>query len=379
MKKIKIGDRLIGEGEPCFVIAEAGVNHNGDVNLAKKLIKVAKESNADAVKFQNWITEEIVTKELPKPEYQKSTTKSEESQYDMLKKLELSEKDFESLADYAKKLRIIFLSTPESKKCTDLLERLDVPAYKIGSADLTNHPHLEYVAKKNKPIILSTGMATLEEVKDAVRIINNTGNKEIVLLHCTSNYPTKLKDVNLRAMLTLKKEFNLPVGYSDHTKGIGAAIVAVLLGTLVIEKHFTLDKNLPGPDHKASVEPTELKEMIKGIRLAEKQIVSMNNLKKYLLSISNNISIEKVVVNNLKTILGSSIKKPTKSEKEMIKLSRKYIIAAIDIPKGIIITKDMLSIKRSGGGLEPKNFYRIIGKKAKRIIKKNEIIDFNMV
>lgn len=377
MEKVKIGTKSVGEGEPCFIIAEAGVNHNGDIELAKKLIDAAKEAGADAVKFQMWKTEEIVTRKISKPRYQKMA--AGESQYEMLKKLELSNRDFEQLAEHAKSAGIIFLTTPEGKKCTDFVERLGVPAFKIGSADLTNHPHLVYVAGKGKPIILSTGMATLEEVREAVNVIKSAGNDEIILLHCTSNYPTKLADVNLRAMLTLKKKFGLQTGYSDHTMGIGVSIMAVLLGARVVEKHLTIDKKLPGPDHKASLEAREFGEMVKGIRLAERNLVAESKLKEKLQEVSRKVAIEKEVLENIEKILGEPIKKPVKAEKEMIKLARKYIVAEKAIQKGEVITANMLCIKRSGGGLEPKYLDKIIGKMTKARIEKDEPITFKKV
>lgn len=375
--KIKIGEKILGENEPCFVIAEAGVNHNGDVELAKKLIDVAKSAGADAVKFQTWKTEDVVTSYVPKLGYQK--TSKGKSQYEMLKKLELSNEDFKELADYARSAGIIFLSTPEGEACTDLIDKLGVPAFKIGSADLTNHPHLSYVARKGKPIILSTGMATLEEIKDAVEVIKNAGGNEIILLHCTSNYPATLESVNLRAMVTLKRELNLPVGYSDHTTSIGVPIMATLLGAGVIEKHLTLDKNLPGPDHKSSLELGELRAMIKGIRLAEKNMVAEELLEEKLKEISKKVAIEQDVFKKIEEVLGSPIKNPVKSEKEMIKLARKYIVAKKDIQKGEIITEKLLCIKRSGGGLDSSHIGQIIGKRAKSKIAKDEPITLKKV
>jgi N,N'-diacetyllegionaminate synthase len=377
MKKVKIADRLVGEEEPCFIIAESGVNHNGDVKLAKKLVEAAKKSGADAIKFQTWKTEEVVTKKVSKPKYQKMAWGG--SQYEMLKKLELSDEDFRQLAKHAKSVGIIFLSTPEGQKCTDLIEKLGVPAFKIGSADLTNYPHLIYVAKKGKPIILSTGMATLKEVREAVDVIKSAGNDEIILLHCTSIYPTRLEDTNLLAMLTLRKEFGLPVGYSDHTTSIGVPVMAALLGASVLEKHLTLSKKLPGPDHKASLEPHEFGEMVKGIRLAEKNIVAGDMLKEKLQEISSEVAIEQEVFDRIEEILGNPVKKPVKLEKEMITLTRKYIVAKKDIQKGDIITTDMLCIKRSGGGIEPRYFNKIIGKKTKVNIRKDEPITFKKV
>jgi len=263
--KTKIGDKLIGEEEPCFIIAEAGVNHNGSIELAKKLIDAAKDAGADAVKFQTFKTENVVVKDAQKAEYQKETT-GEGSQYEMIKKLELTEEDFRELADYAKEKDIMFLSSPFDKESVDLLNELDVPAFKVGSGEITNLPLLRYIAKKEKPIILSTGMSTLGEIEEALDVIRSEGVEDIILLHCVSNYPARIEDVNLRALGTLKQAFKLPVGFSDHTLGITAPIAAVALGACVIEKHFTLDRNLPGPDHKASLEPEELKEMAKAIR-----------------------------------------------------------------------------------------------------------------
>ncbi|MBU4298539.1 N-acetylneuraminate synthase, partial [Patescibacteria group bacterium] len=318
MKKIKIGNKLIGKGGMCFIIAEAGVNHNGKFDLAKKMIEVAQKSGADAVKFQTFKAENVATETAKMAEYQKKNIGTRESQLKMLKKFELEYEDFKELKKYCDKKRIIFLSTPYTEDAVDFLEPL-IPAYKIGSGDLTNLSFLEKIAKKKKPIILSTGMATLNEVKEAVKIIKKQGNNKIVLLHCTTNYPCPLEEVNLRAMLTLKKEFNLPVGYSDHTLGIMVPIMAVAMGAKVIEKHFTLDRNLPGPDHKASLEPDELKEMVVAIRNVEKA-------------------------------MGRSIKKPTKSEEKIKKVVRKSIIVKIDIPAGTKITKETLIIKRPGIG-----------------------------
>ena len=344
---MKISNRVIGKGKPCFIIAEAGVNHNGKIELAKKLVDAAKNADADAVKFQTFKTEEVMVRTAPKAEYQKETT-GEGTQYDLIKKLELSEKDFKELAGYAKQKGIIFLSTPFDEESADLLEKLNVPTFKIGSGDLTNLLLLEHIAKKGKPIIVSTGMATLDEVEDAVNAVKNTGNNQLILLHCTSNYPANIEDCNLLAMHTLEKEFNVPVGYSDHTLGITVPVAAAAMGARVIEKHFTLDKNLPGPDHRASLEPDELKEMVKEIRNVEKA-------------------------------LGTGEKKPAKSEIEIQKVARKSIVAKVNIAKGSIITKEMLTVKRPGTGLVPKYYYKIVGKKAKKNIKENELINWDMI
>ena len=352
MEKIKIGNKWIGKGESCFIIAEAGVNHNGNVNLAREMIDVAKDAGTDAVKFQSFKAENVVTQNAEKAEYQKETIgieeKEEESQYTMIKKLELAEEDFKELAEYAKKKDLLFLSSPFDKESVDLLDEINVPAFKVASGELTNFLLLQHIAKKGKPIILSTGMATLGEIEDTLKIIRNEGVGDIILLHCVSNYPAKIEDVNLKAMETLKYAFKLPTGFSDHTLGITVSIAAVALDACVIEKHFTLERNLPGPDHKASLEPDKLKKMVKAIRDVEKA-------------------------------LGSGIKKPTKDEEETKKIVRRSIIAKANIPKGTIIAGDMLDVKRPGIGIEPKYLNLVIGRKAKEDIKKDYIMTWNKI
>lgn len=346
MKTIKIGDRLVGDGEPCFIIAEAGVNHNGDVELAKRLIDVARDAGADAVKFQTFKAESVVTKNAPKADYQIKNTKSNDTQYDMIKKLELTEDEFRELYDYTRKKEILFLSTPFDFESADFLDELGVPAFKVSSTDLTNLPFLEYIAEKGRPIILSTGMGTLGEIEEAINMIKNAGNDDIVLLHCITSYPAKFENLNLRAIQTLREAFKLPVGFSDHSLGVCAPIAAVALGAVVIEKHFTLNKNLPGPDHKASLNPEELKEMIKGIRLIEKA-------------------------------LGDGIKRPTPEEEEIKKVARRSLVAKVDIPKETTIKKEMIAIKRPGTGIEPKYLNMVIGKKVRRDIKKDKILKWD--
>jgi len=331
----------------CFIIAEAGVNHNGDINIAKKLVDKAKEAGVDAIKFQTFRAENLVTKEAPKAEYQKETT-GDGSQFEMLKKLALSLEDHIILKKYCEEKGIMFISTPFDYESVDLLEKTDVPLYKVSSGDLTNLPLLSYIANKNKPIILSTGMANLGEVEEAVETISKAGNDRIILLHCTSNYPTAYEDVNLRAMLTMKEAFKLPVGYSDHTIGIEIPIAAVALGAKVIEKHFTLDRNMKGPDHRASIEPDELKMMVRSIR-------------------------------NIETAMGDGIKRCNKSEENIRKVARKSIVAGRDISKDEVITINNISFKRPEFGLKPKYVDLVVGKKARRNIKVNEFITFNDV
>jgi len=329
-----------------FIIAEAGVNHNGSIELAKQLIDAAALAGADAVKFQSFIAEEVVSINAPKAEYQKETTEISESQYDMIKRLELSKKDHLELIDHAKNRNIIFLSTPFDERSVDLLVEFGVPLIKISSGEITNHPFLKYISKKGLPIILSTGMSTLEEVAEAISVIKEAGCKDLTLLHCTSNYPAHVEDCNLLAMNTMVDAFDVPVGYSDHTPGIYVSLVAVAMGACVIEKHFTLDKNLPGPDHRTSLEPTELEEMVRGIRLVEKA-------------------------------LGSSVKAPVESELEVRDVARRSVVAKVDIPANTAITEDMLAFKRPGTGISPKDSNMLIGKITSQDINKDEIFKFN--
>ena len=351
MQEIKISNKTIGENHPVFIIAEAGVNHNGNFELAKKLIDAAKEAGADAVKFQTFKTENVVTKHVSMAEYQEKNIGKKETMQEMIKKLEISYNDFGKLKSYCDKKGIMFLSTPHSDDAIDFLEPL-MPLYKVASPDLNNFPFIERIAKKGKPIILSTGMATMKEVIEAVDLIKKSGNNKIILLHCTSNYPCELKDVNLRAMQTLIEKTNLLVGYSDHTLGLETSKLAASLGAVVIERHFTIDKNLLGPDHKASLSPEELKELVNAIR---KKDYDIPKEKKEL-------------------ILGYSEKKPTEKEVGIAKLVRKSIVAKLDIPKGTTITKDMLIIKRPGTGIPSKYLNEVIGKKAKTLIKGDNLI-----
>ncbi|MBL4938138.1 N-acetylneuraminate synthase [Clostridium sp. YIM B02515] len=326
-----------------FIIAEAGVNHNGDINLAKKLIDAAKEANVDAVKFQTFKTEKIVGKFAQKAEYQNENTKTDESQFDMIKKLELSFDDFKELQEYCMQKGILFLSTPDDEDSLDFLVSLKLPIIKVGSTEITNIQYLKKIAEKKIPIILSTGMSNLGEVERAVNTIYSSGNKEITLLHATTDYPTEYKDVNLNAMITLRNAFKLPVGYSDHTLGIEAAVAAVALGADVIEKHFTLDKSMEGPDHKASLDPEELKEFVRAIR-------------------------------NTEALLGSGIKEPTEREKKIIVNARRSIVAAFDLKKGTLVEEKMITFKRPGNGIKPELAENIIGRKLNRDIKEDELI-----
>ncbi|WP_371803629.1 N-acetylneuraminate synthase [Candidatus Lokiarchaeum ossiferum] len=341
--KIKIQDRRIGDGEPCFIIAEAGVNHNGELDKAKLLIDIAKNANVDAVKFQTWKTEELLTENVIQAKYQTKNTGVEESQFEMLKKLELSYNEFEILKNYAENKGLIFLSTPDEEKSAEFLNNLGVQLFKIGSGEVTNIPFLKKIASMNKPIILSTGMATLIEIRRAYEEIVGMGNNKIILLHCTSEYPTDLDDVNMNSMLTLRKNFGIDIGYSDHTIGILASITAVAMGASVIEKHFTYDKSAKGPDHKCSLSPTELKELVEEIRKIEK-------------------------------IMGSWEKKPTNIELENAKIVRKSVVAKNFIEKGSILEENMVSMKRANGFIVPSRLNEFIGRKFNKDILKDQAL-----
>lgn len=347
MNAVRIGDKIIEENYPVFIIAEAGCNHNGDINLANKLVDVAVEAGVDAIKFQTFTTEEIVTRHAAKADYQKKTKGGKnESQFEMLKRLELNHEQFREIKTYCKQKRIIFLSTPFDIKSVDFLERLGVPAFKIASGEINNFPLLSHIASKLKPIILSTGMSTLEEIEKAIEVINRTSwNSKVVLLHCTSDYPAKVKDVNLRAMHTMHKTFGLPVGLSDHTQGIEISLAAVAMGASVIEKHFTVDKNLPGPDHKASLKPEELKNLVQAVR-------------------------------NIESALGDGIKRPSRSEMNTKIIARKSIVAARDIKKGELFSEQNLSVKRPGNGISPIKWNELIGRKATRNFKIDELVEY---
>jgi N-acetylneuraminate synthase/N,N'-diacetyllegionaminate synthase len=314
-----------------YIIAEAGVNHNGRLDLAMKLCDAAKEAGADAVKFQTWKTENIVTASARQAAYQTENTGVEESQYDMLKKLELSYTQFEEIQQYCKKIGVDFLSTPDEEESLEfLMNTLHLPLVKIGSGEVTNIPYLRTIASYKKPVILSTGMSTLAQVAAAYDTLLNAGAPSVILLHCTTNYPCPYDEVNLRAMQTLKDAFKCQVGYSDHTMGTEIPVAAVAMGAEIIEKHFTLDRNMEGPDHKASLEPQELKLMVQQIRHIEKA-------------------------------LGDGIKRPNKSEAENAKVVQKSIIANTTIKKGELLTADKLTVKRVGSGISSLHWDVVVG------------------
>ena len=343
MREVDVAGRNIGLGHPCFIIAEAGVNHNGDVEMAKRLVDVAAEAGADAVKFQTFKAEQVVSTTAPKAEYQVETTGSSQSQLEMLQALELSREAHVELQAYCRERGVLFMSTPFDEGSADLLAELNVPVLKIPSGEVTSWPFLEYVARKGKPVIFSTGMSYLSEVEDAVRVLRQAGCDQMVLLHCVSNYPTDPADTNLRAMETMATAFNVPVGYSDHTQGIEVPLAAVAMGASAIEKHFTLDRTLPGPDHRASLDPKELKTMVQGIRTVEKS-------------------------------LGHGRKEPAASEAGNREIIRRSVAVAHDVPEGAALRSDMLTLLRPAGGIPPAQLEEVPGRRPRRALRAGEIL-----
>jgi N,N'-diacetyllegionaminate synthase len=328
-----------------LIIAEAGVNHNGSIETAKRLIDVAIVAGADYVKFQTFKAETLVTQTADKAEYQKELTGAGETQFEMIKKLELNREAHEELIGYCVNKNIQFLSTAFDHDSIDLLAELNIPLFKIPSGEITNLPYLRHIGKMGKPIIMSTGMSTLDEVHNALNILIESGadKEQITILHCNTEYPTPMKDVNLKAMLTIKDELGVNIGYSDHTLGIEVPIAAVAMGATVIEKHFTLDRNMPGPDHRASLEPVELREMVTAIR-------------------------------NIEKAMGSKVKEPSPSEIKNMPIARKSIVAKNPIKKGELFTEENLTVKRPGTGISPMEWNTIIGKAASSDYKMDDLI-----
>jgi len=328
-----------------FIIAEAGVNHNGSLKIAKKMIDVAINAGADAIKFQTFRAEALVSKFASKARYQKKTTSRDESQLEMLKKLELGLNFHKELIKYCREKKIMFLSSPFDLESIDLLVRLGLRIFKIPSGEITNLPYLRKIGALRRKIIMSTGMATLVEVKDALDILVQSGTKkkDIVVLHCNTAYPTPFKDANLLAMVKIRDVLGVEIGYSDHTRGIEAAIAATALGAVVIEKHFTLDRKMPGPDHKASLDPDELKRMVDAVR-------------------------------NVEEVMGSGVKQTSPSEKANIGVVRKSIIARVNIKKGEHFTERNLAVKRPGTGVSPMRWHAVLGRVAKKDFYQDDLI-----
>lgn len=345
---IDIAGHQIGPEHPCFVIAEAGVNHNGNPESARRLIDVAAEAGADAVKFQTFKAEQVISPLAPKATYQQETTGTAESQLEMVKRLELSFDTFRGLYTYAREKGILFVSTPFDEASADFLASLDVPFFKIGSGEITNLPFLTHVAHKCKPMLVSTGMATLGEVDTATQAIKRAGNSALALLHCVSNYPASPSDVNLHAMETMTRAFGVPIGYSDHTLGIQVSLAAVALGACIIEKHFTLDHNLPGPDHRASLEPKELAALVQGIRIVE-------------------------------AALGNGRKEPAASEANTASVVRRSLVAARDIPVGATLTEADIAIRRPGTGLPPAMRAYLIGRTVRATVSAGTLFTLGML
>ncbi len=327
-----------------FIIAEAGVNHNGSVKLARRLVDEAVLAGADCIKFQTFNSRNLVSAHAPKAEYQKKTTDSEESQLDMLRKLELSKEAFVELRDYCRQKGIMFLSTPFDLESIDFLASIGMKTWKVPSGEVTNFPFLRAIGKRKESVIMSTGMCTLDEVGAALEVLRRFGSTDITLLHCTTEYPAPYDSVNLNAMLTLRKKFGCRVGYSDHTRGIEVPVAAVAMGATVIEKHFTLDRNMEGPDHRASLEPEELKRMVRSIR-------------------------------NVELAHGDGVKKPSEAEKKNIAIARKSIVAARDIRKGEALGEENLTAKRPGNGISPMLWEAVLGTKAVRDFSEDELIE----
>ena len=327
-----------------LIIAEAGVNHNGQLNLALKLCDAAKEAGADVVKFQTWKTEKIITHTVSQAEYQTENTGKQESQFDMLKRLELSYDDFIKIKKYCDKIGIQFASTADDEDSLDFLIKLGIPFIKIGSGEITNIPYLRIMGSKKLPIIISSGMSTLAETDTALNELRNAGATDITLLHCTTNYPCPMNSVNLNAMLTLKNAFNIPLGYSEHTEGIEVSIAAVAMGATVIEKHFTLDRNMEGPDHLASTEPEEFKKMVDSIR-------------------------------NIEIALGNGEKKPTKAEIDISKVVLKRCVASQKIKAGDKFCENNITVKRNDKGLPSKYWDLLIGRKAEKDYEIDEAVE----
>lgn len=334
-----------------FIIAEAGVNHNGELEIAKRLIDAAAGAGADAVKFQIFVPEAVVTGCASKALYQETNAPGpggREPQLEMLRRYALSRQDFCTLKDYCDQVGIMFFATAFDNHSVEVLNELGVSLYKIPSGELTNHRFLRFVAGRGKPLIVSTGMATLGEVEEALDVLEEAGASDVTLLHCTSAYPTPYEEVNLRAMVTLAHAFGLPVGYSDHTLGFEVAVAAVALGARVVEKHFTLSRSMDGPDHKASLEPDELADMIKAIRNVEKA-------------------------------LGDGRKRPSPGEKDVMRAARRSLVAACNIAAGEVITEEKLAVKRPGTGISPKMWRFVVGRRARANIPADTVITWEII
>ena len=348
IQSVRIGRHSVGFGSPVFVIAEAGVNHNGDLDLARRLVIEAKEAGADCVKFQTFQAERVVTVDAPKAAYQLENTDAKESQLDMLRKLELSPEVYVDLIHLCKQMDIVFMSTPYNIEDVDFLDELGVAAFKLASIHVAEPYFIDYVARRGKPVILSTGMATVDEVSNAVQTFLRTGNQQLILLQCTTNYPSQPKDANLRAITTMRTEFGVPTGYSDHTETDVACVASIALGACVIEKHFTIDKSLPGPDQSSSANPQEFRSLVQ--RLKEVQIA-----------------------------LGTGVKEPCEIERVNAIGMRRSIVARTRILSGEVIQADTLTFKRPATGLVPSLMEDVVGKVAALTIEPDQMLTWEMI
>lgn len=346
MSAFRIAGRELGPDQPCYVIAEAGVNHNGDLALARELVHKARACGADCIKFQTFKAERVVTATSPKADYQLKLTDPKETQFAMLRRLELAEADYRALITQCQHEGIVFLSTPYSIEDAELLHALEVPGFKIASGQLVELPFLAALARFNRPVILSTGMATLDETRAAVDTLRRNGCPQIAVLQCTTNYPSRLADANLRAMATIAQATDTVTGYSDHTEGITACLAAVALGASIVEKHFTLDRNLPGPDHRCSSEPAEMAALVRGIR-------------------------------EIELALGSGIKQPSPAEVTNMAGIRRSIAAARPLPAGHTITERDLQFLRPSSGLPPQEWDRVVGRSTRAAIPAGSLITWD--
>jgi N,N'-diacetyllegionaminate synthase len=347
MDRVVIAGREIGDSAPCFIIAEAGVNHNGAVSLAKELIDAAAEAGADAVKFQTFKADALAAPAAPTADYQRSRTETQ-TQSELLEKLELGADDFRALADHAATSGILFLSTAFDSGSLHLLKELGVPAFKVPSGELTNHPFLAEIARLGQPLLVSTGMADIGEVEDAIAVIRAERNEDIVLLHCVSEYPAAPESANLRAMATMRSAFGFPVGYSDHTLGLEVSLAAAALGAAVLEKHITTDRTLPGPDHAASLEPTEFADLVRGVRAVQ-------------------------------SALGSGIKQPTPGEKKIAAAVRRSLVTQRSLAKGQRVAADDVAPLRPGTGIPPSAIGFVVGRTAREPIPAGTVLTLDML
>jgi N-acetylneuraminate synthase len=346
---VQIGAHIIGPGHPCLIIAEAGVNHNGDMEIAHRLIDEAAGAGADAVKFQSFVAEELVTPDAPKAGYQVETTGTSGSQFPMLKALELSEEQQRTLKAHCESKGVMYLCTPYENTSAEMLDRMDVSAYKVASTDTTNIPFLRFLAAKGRPVILSTGMCSLGEIEESLlALLEGELSGKIVIMHCVTEYPAPLEDANLKSIETMSKSFGCPVGFSDHSPGVGVSPWAVAMGAQVIEKHFTLDRGMEGPDHRASLEPQELADLVRTVREVEKA-------------------------------MGDGVKRPSERETANRPLMRKSLVAVRRLPAGHVIKPEDLTCKRPGTGLPPSWFNKVVGKKSRRGVSQDEVLGLHSI